>query len=131
MGDRVDVVVGAGTLKSADGRSVQFPHRWTDEGVTVEAVFTGGDLLHLAIAGCVLNDVYREAAALGIELDGVRVVAGGGFDPHTWLSTGIDYSVEVSSPASAEDVDRLLDVVDDVAEIPRVVRAGATVERVT
>jgi hypothetical protein len=36
----------------------------------VEADFTGGHLLHLAAAGCVLNDVYREAAALGIKLKG-------------------------------------------------------------
>jgi hypothetical protein len=28
-------------------------HRWTPGGVTVEAGFTGGHLLHLAVAGCV------------------------------------------------------------------------------
>ncbi len=37
-------------------------------GVTVEAGLAGGDLLHLAAAGCVLDDLYREAAALSIEL---------------------------------------------------------------
>jgi len=51
------------------------------EGVTVEADFTGGHLLHLATAGCILNDLYREAAKLGIQLVGVRVSAAGGFDP--------------------------------------------------
>jgi uncharacterized OsmC-like protein len=60
---------------SADGAAVRFPHRWTPGGVTDEADFTGGHLLHLAAAGCVLNDVYREAATLGIELQGVRVTA--------------------------------------------------------
>ena len=29
-------------------------------GVTAEADFTGGHLLHLAAAGCVLDDIYRE-----------------------------------------------------------------------
>ena len=38
MGDRFTVTVGAGSLRSTDGRAVQFPHRWTPEGVTVEAV---------------------------------------------------------------------------------------------
>jgi hypothetical protein len=84
---------------SGSATAVRFPHRWTPGGVTVEADFTGRHLLHLAVAGCVLNDLYREAAALGIGLQGVRVTATGGFDPATWQSTGIDYSVEVSSDA--------------------------------
>jgi uncharacterized OsmC-like protein len=97
----------------------------------VEADFTGGHLLHLAVAGCVLNDLYREAEALGIELDGARVTAAGGFDPATWQSTGVGYSVEVSSGAPADQLARLLEVVDRVAEIPRAVRAGAAVRRVS
>lgn len=123
------VVVGAGTFRSATGEAVRFPHRWTPGGVTVEADFTGGHLLHLAAAGCVLNDVYREANAGGIGLDGVRVSASGGFDPETWASTGITYRVELDSPASAAELDDLLDRVDTVAEIPRAIRAGATVHR--
>src|SRR5258708_3662579 len=67
MDNRFEVTVSAGTLMSASGAVVRFPHRWTPGGVTVEADFTGGHLLHLAAAGCVLNDVYREAAVLGIE----------------------------------------------------------------
>jgi hypothetical protein len=131
MDDRFEVAVSAGTLASASGAAVRFPHRWTPGGVTVEADFTGAHLLHLAAAGCVLNDVYREAAALGIDVDGVRVTAAGGFDTSTWQSTGIDYAVEVSSGASAARLDHLLEVVDQVAEIPQAIRAGATVRRVT
>jgi uncharacterized OsmC-like protein len=131
MDNRFEIAVGAGTLASTSSAAVRFPHRWTPGGVTVEADFTGGHLLHLAAAGCVLNDVYREAAALGIELTGVRVTAAGGFDTSTWLSTGIDYAVEVSSDAPADQLTHLLDVVDQVAEIPRAIRAGTTVRRVT
>jgi len=131
MGDRFEVTVGAGTLMSASGSAVRFPHRWTPGGVTVDAGFTGGHLLHLAAAGCVLNDVYREAAALGIELAGVRVTAAGGFDTQTWQSTGIGYAVEVSSDAPAGQLAHLLQVVDQVAEIPQAIRAGATVRRIT
>ena len=39
--------------------------------------FTGGHLLHLAAADCDLNDLYREAAALGIELSAVRATMAG------------------------------------------------------
>ena len=131
MDNRFEVAVGAGTMRSASDAVMSFPHRWTPDGVTVEADFTGGHLLHLAAAGCVLNDVYREAAVLGLELKGVRVSAGGGFDTGTWRSTGISYSVEVSSDAPSDELAHLLEVVDDVAEIPRAIRAGATVQRVT
>jgi hypothetical protein len=96
MDNRFEVTVGAGTLRSASSPTVRFPHRWTPEGVTVEADFTGGHLLHLAAAGCVLNDVYREAAALGIEVKGVRVCAAGGFDTATWKSMGVSYSVDLN-----------------------------------
>jgi hypothetical protein len=113
------------------GRCRPLPHRWTPGGVTVHIDFTGGHLLHLAAAGCVLNDLYREAAALGIELKGARVIAAGGFDTATWRSTGIGYWVEVSSDAPADQVAHLLEVVDQVAEIPRTSRAGAPVRRVS
>ena len=131
MGNRFDVAAAAGTLTSGSDDAVRFPHRWTPGGVTVEADFTGGHLLHLAAAGCILNDLYREAQALNIELNGVRVTAAGGFDTATWQSTGIDYSVEVSSDAPADRLTHLLAVVDQVAEIPQAIRAGTTVRRVT
>lgn len=131
MDNRFEVRVGAGTMMSADGAAVRFPHRWTPGGVTVEADFTGAHLLHLAAAGCILNDVYREAAALDVGLNGVRVTAAGGFDTSTWQSTGIDYSVEVSSDAPADQLAQLLELVDQVAEIPQAIRAGAAVQRVS
>jgi hypothetical protein len=59
------------------------------------------------------------------------VAAAGGFDTATWQSTGIDYSVEVSSDAPADRLTHLLAVVDQVAEIPRAIRAGAPVQRIT
>jgi hypothetical protein len=59
------------------------------------------------------------------------VTAAGGFDPATWQSTGIDHSVEVSSDASADQLDHLVQVVDQAAEIPRAIRVGAAVRRVS
>ena len=130
MSGRFDVVVGAGIMRSADASSVHWPHRWTEDGVTVDGDFTGAHLLHVAAAGCVLNDVYREAAALRIAIDGVRVRAGGDFDTQSWRSTGIEYSVELVSGAGEHELGHLLEVVDRVAEIPRALRAGTSVRRV-
>ena len=59
------------------------------------------------------------------------MTAAGGFDSATWQSTGIDYWVEVSSDASADQLAHLLEAVDRVAEIPRAIRAGATVRRIS
>jgi uncharacterized OsmC-like protein len=41
--------------------------------------FNGGQLLYLAIAGCISNDLFREARATGIELTHVRVRVRGEF----------------------------------------------------
>ena len=120
--------MSAGSLRPAGG-GVVMPHRWSSEGVVVEADFTGAHLYLLAAAGCVLNDVYREAGRLGLTIDGARVRAAGGFDPDTWASTGIDYEVDVASDSSDEEIERLVSVVDDVAEIPKALRSGTTVAR--
>jgi hypothetical protein len=117
----------SGTLRLADG--VVMPHGWTDEGVVAAPAANGAQVLHLSVALCVLNDTYREAERLGIEVDGVAVDADGGFDDE-WRSTGIEYVVTLDSPAAPEDLATLQAVVDAVAEIPRAIRAGARVTRV-
>ena len=50
MDNRFEVTVGAGTMMADPGTAARFPHPWTPGGVTVEADFTGGHLLHLAAA---------------------------------------------------------------------------------
>jgi hypothetical protein len=42
---------------------VSFPHGWTEDGVMVEAAFTGAHLLYLAAAGCVLRPAPHSDAA--------------------------------------------------------------------
>lgn len=116
----------SGTLRAADGTHLQ--HVWTEEGVLAGPTDNGARLLHLAVAFCVLNDTYREAQILGIQVDGVVVEADGSFD-EAWRSTGIRYAVTIDSPASPDQLARLRSVVDEVAEIPRAVRAGASVTR--
>ena len=120
------VRASAGSLRDADGVALQ--HSWTDEGVVAAPVTNGAQVLHLSVALCVLNDTYREARRLGIQVDGAAVETDGAFDGE-WRSTGITYAVTVDSPASTEEVAHLQSVVDEVAEIPRAIRAGAPVTR--
>ncbi|MBM7516127.1 OsmC family protein [Nocardioides nitrophenolicus] len=120
------VRVSSGTLRAGEG--VVLPHTWTEEGVLAGPATNGAQVLHLAVALCVLNDTYREAQRLDVPVHGVAVTADGGFDD-VWTSTGIDYDVVLDTTAPADTVRLLLEVVDEVAEIPRALRAGADVRR--
>jgi hypothetical protein len=122
------VTAGAGSLRPADG--VALPHAWTADGIVAHPASNGAQMLHLAVAVCVLNDTFREARELGISVSGAVVTADGAFDDQ-WHSTGIVYTLTVDSPAPAADVERLVARVDDVAEIPRTLRAGTAVRRST
>src|SRR5690242_21806347 len=65
--------------------------------------FNGGQLLHLAVAGCVSNDLFREAAARGLTIRRVVVHVDGGYAGDPAVSTGITYRVEVDGEGSAEE----------------------------
>jgi hypothetical protein len=127
MADDFAVRLTAGSLRHGDPAYV-LPHAWTDSGIAVEGAGTGAHLLHTAIAACVLNDLFREAQTDGVSVNGVAVVAEGAFDDE-WCSTGITYRVELDSTEDESLLTGLLARVDEVAEIPRAVRAGASVVR--
>ena len=88
----------------------------------------GGELLMLALATCYCNDLYREAARLGLALDGVRVEAEADFDGRGLAARNIRYRASVRSSASAEDLARLVRETDAVAEVHNTLRAGTPVE---
>ncbi len=52
--------------------------------------FNGGQLLYLAVAGCVSNDLFREARAAGITLTYVRVRVRGDFSGDPPVSEAIE-----------------------------------------
>jgi uncharacterized OsmC-like protein len=89
--------------------------------------FNGGQLLYLAIAGCISNDLYREAAAQGIGLRRVVVTVDGEFPARGEPSTPIAYDVELEGDATREQLDALLAEVDRIAEIPNSLRQGTPV----
>ena len=80
--------------------------------------FNGGQLLYLAVAGCISNDLFREAPRLGVELDS------GDFSGDPAVSDAITYDVELSGSG---DLDALVREVDRIAEIPNTLRQGAPV----
>ena len=89
--------------------------------------FNGGELLYLAVAGCISNDLFRDARADGIELRHVRVKVSGDFVGEPAVSEEICYEVEVSGDAPEEQLRALVDRVDEIAEIPNSLRQGTLV----
>jgi organic hydroperoxide reductase OsmC/OhrA len=87
----------------------------------------GGELLHIAVAACISNDLFREAAARGIALRRVVVEADGGYAGDPAVSTGISYAVEVAGDAPEADLRSLVAHVDAIAEIPNSLRGGTEV----
>jgi putative redox protein len=126
LGVEVRNVDGAVTALGAAG-----PHTLTVDSPVAAGGggrgFNGGELLHLAVAGCVSNDLFREAARRGIELSRVVITADGGFDGQPATSTGISYTVEVEGEAAEDDLRSLVSYVDQIAEIPNSLRRGTPV----
>ena len=89
--------------------------------------FNGGQLLYLAVAGCISNDLFREARTAGIELESVRVKVGGDFVGEPPVSDEILYEVELKGDAPEARLQDLVDQVDEIAEIPNSLRQGTRV----
>jgi uncharacterized OsmC-like protein len=86
--------------------------------------FNGGQLLYLAIAGCVSNDLFREAGRFGAVLDSVRVTVNGEFSGDPAVSEAVTYDVELRGSG---DLQGLVEEVDRIAEIPNSLRQGTPV----
>jgi putative redox protein len=89
--------------------------------------FNGGELLYLAVAGCISNDLFREARAESIALDRVRVTVRGDFSGSPAVSEPVEYDIEIAGDAPAEKLRALVQRVDEIAEIPNSLRRGTEV----
>ncbi len=92
--------------------------------------FNGGQLLNLAVAGCISNDLFREAAKRGLTLDRVTVRVRSDYRGTPAVSTPIEYEVDIEADASDEELAVLLAHVDEIAEIPNSIRNGTEVRLV-
>jgi organic hydroperoxide reductase OsmC/OhrA len=92
--------------------------------------FNGGQLLNLAVAACISNDLFREAARDRIGLRRVRVSARSDYGGNPAVSGPIEYDVEVDGDATTERLAELVEAVDRTAEIPNSIRNGTVVRLV-
>lgn len=110
---------------STDGRAHSLSIPPKEHGLGSSA--NGGELLALAIATCYCNDLYREAASLGIELRQVKVEARAIFGGPGEAASRISYSAQVQSDAPETLVRQLLERTDQVAEVHNTLRSGIPV----
>lgn len=87
----------------------------------------GGEFLMLALATCYCNDLYREAAQLGIAIEAVHVEASAEFAGIGLAATDIRHAAQVTSNAPADRIAELLRETDAVAEVHNTLRQGAAV----
>jgi putative redox protein len=89
--------------------------------------FSGGQLLNLAVAACISNDLFREAGRLGLSLRRVRITAHSDYGGQPVVSGPIDYEVEIDGDAPEDRLVELVRLVDRIAEIPNSIRGGTAV----
>ena len=114
-----EVVVSSG----GDSQVLPVPAKAVGRGSAVN----GGEFLMLALATCYCNDLYREAARLGIAIDSVEVEAEAEFPGVGLAAIDIRYRARVASSAAIDEIAKLLRQTDAVAEIHNTIRAGAPV----
>jgi organic hydroperoxide reductase OsmC/OhrA len=112
------IVATAGNQKALD-----VPSKPAGGGSAVN----GGEFLMLALATCYCNDLYREAARLGLRLDGVEVEASADFLGVGLAAANVTYRARVDSPEPPERIEQLLAETDAVAEVHNTLRASTRV----
>jgi len=106
---------------------VIFAHHLTDRAQVSAESLSGGHLRHLAVAGCLFNDILREAPNRGITITKLEVRADGGFAGDPATSTGITYSVDLAADAPDAELRQLVADCERGAAIPHVLRHGTQV----
>ena len=89
--------------------------------------FNGGQLLNLAVAGCISNDLFREAAKHGLVLTRVAVRVRCDYVGDPAMATPIEFDIEVAGDADDGTLRDLVAHVDRIAEIPNSLRRGTEV----
>jgi len=107
-------------------KEVDIPAKSTGYGSSLN----GAELLLLSLATCFCNDIYREAAKRNIRVSGVDVEVTGEFGAEGEPGFNFQYKATVSSDASPEEIEKLIDDTDKIAEIHKTLRQGLNISLV-
>lgn len=105
-------------------KSISIPAKTQGQGSSIN----GGELLFTALATCFCNDIYREAAKRGMNIQSVEVSVDGKFGKEGEPGFDITYHANIVAPDHTQkEIEDLITYVDNVAEIQNTLRRGATV----
>ena len=88
---------------------------------------SGGEVLFLAVATCYCNDIYREARKFGITVDNVEVDVDGDFGGPGEPASNVNCRIKVTAKASEDEIHKLVEHTDKIAEIPMSLRNGTAI----
>lgn len=89
--------------------------------------FNGGEILALAIGGCLCNDLRYVAHARGLRIDALAVTTTLRLAGEPLLVQSAEVAVEVTGPLSDPEIDRLLREAERDSTIGNSVRRGLAV----
>ena len=104
-------------------KGIAIPSKPNGQGSSVN----GGELLFLALATCICNDIYREASRRNINIKSVEVNVTGEFGMEGEPASNISYKVNIESDTPKNEIIELINYVDTVAEIHNTLRKGVNV----
>ncbi len=119
--------VSADTEVAIDPNSIVVQHHRAGMAEIRLEQLTGGRLLHLALAGCVFNNVLRLARQKGISVDEASIRVSGDFTADG-DSTGIDCEVKVLGGATPEQLRALAREAFDNSTVGVVLKRATKVE---
>jgi uncharacterized OsmC-like protein len=126
MPHEAEIRVARGAEAQAGPPSIVLTHHRAGVAEIKLEELSGGRLLHLALAGCVFNNVLRMAKERGIDVDEASVRVSGGFTDDG-ASTGIECHVDVSGDASPPDLRELAQAAFDDSTVRAALQQGARV----
>jgi organic hydroperoxide reductase OsmC/OhrA len=92
--------------------------------------FNGGQLLGLAIGGCLCNDLHYVAHEMGIHLASIRVAVEVNFEGNPLLATRAVMTVDVTSLDTDADIAGLLRRAKETSTVANSIARGVPVELV-
>ena len=104
-------------------RSLSIPPKLAGQGSSVN----GGELLCLALATCYCNDLFREAASENVAIQGIEVDVHAQFGGVGEPARKIGYRATILADAPEDEVRRLAERTDRVAEVHNTLRLGMPV----
>ncbi len=104
-------------------QSIAIPPRASGFGSSAN----GGELLFLALATCYCNDIYREAAKRGIQVEQVEVDVDGAFGAEGQPASQVTYRARIMADAAESEIRDLMQVTDTLADIQNTLRVPTPV----